>query len=144
MRPFGVTALAIVLLAIGSLAVVTGAILLSTKEESYPVFVEEYEKLLNQSLGDMPISEEDLKSIYEMSAYMAASFGIVYLIAGFGLLTLREWGRILTILIAGFNVVYSIFLLFIQPVIAVEIAVNLVIIWYLMKPEVREKFLQKN
>ncbi len=143
MRPFGVTALAIVLLAIGSLAVVTGAILLSTKEESYPVFVEEYEKLLNQSLGDMPISEEDLKSIYEMSAYMAASFGIVYLIAGFGLLTLREWGRILTILIAGFNVVYSIFLLFIQPVIAVEIAVNLVIIWYLMKPEVREKFSRK-
>ncbi|AAB91156.1 MULTISPECIES: DUF2127 domain-containing protein [Archaeoglobus] len=143
MRPLGVTILAIVLLAIGSLAVVTGTILLSTKEESYPVFVEEYGKLLNQSLGNMPVSEEDLKTVYEMASYMAVTFGIVYLLAGFGLLTLKEWGRILTILIAGVNFVYSIFLFFIQPLAAVEIAINLLIIWYLMKPEVREKFSRK-
>jgi len=70
-------------------------------------------------------------------------YGIVYLLAGFGLFTLKEWGRILTVLIAGFNVVYSIFLVFIQPLIAVEIAINILVIWYLMKPEIREKFSRK-
>ena len=143
MRPPGVTILSIVLLAIGSLALVTGVVLISTKEESYPVFVEEYGKLVNQSFGNITISEEDLKTIYEMASYIAALFGFVYLITGFGLFTLKEWGRILAVLVAGFNVIYSIFLFFVQPLAGVEIAVNLFIIWYLMKPDVREKFSRK-
>ncbi|WP_456328729.1 DUF7144 family membrane protein [Archaeoglobus sp.] len=143
MRPLGVTVLSFILLAIGSLSLITGVALISTKEESYPIFAEEYEKLLNQSFSNISITGEDLKTVYEMASYMAALYGIVYLLAGFGLFTLKEWGRILTVLIAGFNVVYSIFLVFIQPLIAVEIAINILVIWYLMKPEIREKFSRK-
>uniref|UniRef100_A0A7C3VBM3 DUF7144 domain-containing protein n=1 Tax=Archaeoglobus fulgidus TaxID=2234 RepID=A0A7C3VBM3_ARCFL len=143
MRPLGVTVLSIFLLVTGFLSLITGVFLISTKEESYPVFVEEYGKFINQSFGNIPLSNEDLERIYEVASYMAVFLGSVYLMAGYGLLTLREWGRILTVLIAGFNVLYGIFLFFLQPLVAFEIAINLLIIWYLMKPEVREKFSRK-
>jgi len=143
MRPLGVTILSIIFLVIGLLSLITGVVLISTKEESYPIFAEEYEELLNQYFVNTSITGEDLKTIYEMASYMAALFGVVYLLAGFGLFTLKEWGRILTVLIAGFNVVYSIFLVFIQPLVTFEIVINLLIIRYLMKPEIRGKFSKK-
>ncbi len=143
MCPLGVTVLSIVFLLIGSFAFVTGVVLISTKEESYSVFVEEYGKYLNQSFGNITTTKENIEMTYEMVSYVAALFGFVYLLAGFGLFTLKEWGRILAVLIAGFNVVYSIFLFFVQPLAAFEIAVNLLIIWYLMKQDVREKFSRK-
>ncbi len=143
MRPLGVIVLSIVLLAIGSFAFVTGVVLIFTKEESYPIFVEEYGKYLNQSFGNITAAKEDIEIVYEMASYVAALFGFIYLLAGFGLFTLKEWGRILAVFVAGFNVLCSIFLFFVQLLAAFEIAFNLVIIWYLMRPDVREKFSKK-
>ncbi len=111
---------------------------------TYPIFVDEYGKFLNEtSIYEIPMDEETLKTIYDLASYSALLFGAVYTVTGFGLFMLKEWGRILAVIISGFNVVYSIFLFFVQPAAIAEILLHLLIIWYLMKPDVRENFTRK-
>lgn len=144
MRPLGVTVLSVIMLIGGTLFFASGLSLMFSKDTAYPIFSEEYKVLLNQSMyGMVNITEELLTEIYDTVVYVAIFFGAVYAVVGFGLFTMREWGRIGTVILAGFNVLYGIFLMFIQPLAAVSIVLNLVIIWYLMRPEIREKFTRK-
>ncbi len=144
MRPLGVTALALLMLAGGSVFFLSGVSLIVSKDISYPMFVEEYGKILNESMNvsGLPV-DEMLSSLYDTASYMAVMFGFLYIAVGWGLFFLKEWGRIGAILLSGFNVLYGIFLAFILPTAVVDIALNLLVIWYLMKPDVRERFTRK-
>jgi len=144
MRPLGVTVISVIMLIGGILFFISGLSLMFSKDVAYPIFSEEYKVLLNQSMYGMAnVTEELLKEIYDTLIYVAIFFGAVYAVVGFGLFTMREWGRIATVILAGFNVLYGIFLMLIQPLAAVSIVLNLLVIWYLMRPEVRDKFTRK-
>ncbi|WP_202318508.1 DUF7144 family membrane protein [Archaeoglobus neptunius] len=147
MRPLGVTVLSLLLLVGGSVLFIAGVSLVASMDTAFPTFVQEYSKFLNESANvtglQTGMSEDMMLKLYETASYIAIVMGAIYITAGFGLFTLREWGRVLTVLISGFNVIYSIFLAFIQPMAIVDIALNLVVIWYLMRPDVREKFTRK-
>ncbi len=74
---------------------------------------------------------------------------IVYLVLGIGLWKLREWARILTVVFIGLGIVFNgfnmllsvqhfhVFRLFFQ---AIFVAVDVWIVVYLLKPEVKQAF----
>ncbi len=146
MRPLGVTILSLIMLIGGTLFLASGLSLMVSRDVAYPIFVEEYGRLLNQSMGMsrmINISEELVSEIYDTVTYVAIFFGVIYVAVGLGLFMMKEWGRIGTVILAGFNVLYGIFLAFIQPLTAIAVILNLLVIWYLMRPEIREEFTRK-
>lgn len=147
MRPLGVTLISLFMIAIGTVMFVSGLSLLISKDVTYPIFAEEYGRFLNQSMNisgvPYEISEEFLSKLYDIAAYIGIFFGAIYTVTGLGLFTLKEWGRIAAVVIAGFNVLYGIFLAFVQPVAVTEILLNLLVIWYLMRSDIRDRFTRK-
>ena len=137
MRPRGVSLLAFFMLAIGVMTFASGLSLLATKDVAFPVFVKEYGKILNET---MPVDEQMLEMIYNAIAYIAIVFGAVYAVTGWGLLNMYGWSRIVAIILAGMNVVYGLFMVFADLLMIAEIAINVVIIWYLMRSDIKEKF----
>jgi hypothetical protein len=70
-------------------------------------------------------------------------------LAGYGVWTLREWGRILCIVLAAIALVASLpglllmglhFGFFLGGYRLIKLAINILIIWYLMQPEVKPLF----
>jgi hypothetical protein len=76
-------------------------------------------------------------------------FGVLYVVLGWGMLKLKNWARIITIVLAvlaalgalvglfGALVHFGVFLLI---VVLVRLAISGLIIWYLLKPEVKAAF----
>jgi hypothetical protein len=76
-------------------------------------------------------------------------FGALYILIGWGLLKLKEWARIVTIVLAGLWALGSLFGLvgvlshfgvFILFWIVVRVAIAGLIIWYLLQPDVKAAF----
>lgn len=143
MRPLGITLLSLTMLIGGVIFFASGLSLIFSKEIAYSIFKEEYSMLLNKSFYGINISEEEFLQIYDAVSYIAVLFGATYALMGLGLFVMREWARIGTIILAGFNVLYGIFLVFIQPIGALPVILNLIIIWYLMRPDIRDRFTRK-
>ena len=147
MRPLGVVVIAVFMFVVGIISVVGGIFLFAMKSVLAKFLIEEYSdairEMLNQSGIVLEVNKEILEGIILTSSYLAIFIGSAYLIAGFGLWKLKEWGRIATIIISGINVVYGLFIVFIDPLASFEIALNVVIIWYLMRRNVRERFVRK-
>ncbi len=142
MRPKGVSLLAFFMLAIGILTFASGLSLLVTKDVAFPIFVKEYGEILNETML-VQVDEQMLEMVYNAIAYMAIGFGAAYAVTGWGLLNMYGWSRIVAIILAGMNVVYGLFMVFADPVMIVEVLINLVIIWYLMRSDIKEKFGKK-
>jgi hypothetical protein len=89
-----------------------------------------------------------------LGAFIGAIVGVVFLViaalqltCGIGLWKLREWGRMLTIVLSAIGAVLAFFnLLHFHPVtmvfVVVRIAISALIIWYLSQPHVRAAFAQ--
>ena len=84
-----------------------------------------------------------------LGAAFALVFAIVAAIAGYGVWTLREWGRILCIVLAAISILLSVpgllflglhFGFFLGGYRLIKIALNVLIIWYLVQPQVRSLF----
>lgn len=84
-----------------------------------------------------------------MGAAFVAVFAIVAAVAGYGIWTLREWGRILSIVLAAISILISLpgllflglhFNLFFGGYRLLRIAVNVLIIWYLVQPQIKALF----
>jgi hypothetical protein len=76
-------------------------------------------------------------------------FGALYAVVGWGLLKLKEWARIVTIVLAGLGIlgallglvgVFTHFAVFILFWTAVRLAIFGCIIWYLLQPNVKAAF----
>ncbi len=74
-------------------------------------------------------------------------------VAGYGLWTLREWGRILSIALAVLSLVFSLpgllmmglhLNLFFGTYRLVRIAISILVIWYLMQPPIKAAFHRPN
>jgi len=84
-----------------------------------------------------------------VGAAFALIFAVVAALAGYGVWTFREWGRVLCIVLAGITVLLSLpGLLFMGPHFGffmggyrlIKIAINVLIIWYLVQPQIRALF----
>jgi hypothetical protein len=79
-------------------------------------------------------------------------FAVIAALAGYGLWTLREWGRILCIVLAGISILFSLpgllfmglhFEFFMGGYRLIKLAISVLIIWYLVQPHIRSLF-QRN
>lgn len=79
-------------------------------------------------------------------------FAIVAIVVGYGTWNLREWGRVLSIVLAVISLLFSFpgllmmgvhLHLFIGTYRLFRIAVAILIIWYLMQPQIRTLFQQR-
>ncbi len=76
-------------------------------------------------------------------------FALIAALAGYGVWTLREWGRILCIVLAVIALLFSLpglllmglhFGFFLGGFRLIKIAINVAIIWYLVQPQIRALF----
>jgi hypothetical protein len=97
--------------------------------------------------------ESPLGGIGMLVGMMGAAFFIFYAVvaflAGYGMWTLREWGRILSIVLAVISLLFSLpgllmmglhLNLFFGTYRLFRIAISILIIWYLMQPQIRAAF----
>lgn len=84
-----------------------------------------------------------------MGAALMLGFAVVAALAGYGIWTLREWGRILCIVLAGITVLLSLpgllflglhFGFFLGGYRLIKLAINVAIIWYLLQPQIVSLF----
>ncbi len=91
-----------------------------------------------------------------LGAAIGAVFGfgfivgaILNVVCGYGLWNLREWGRMLTIILNAIAVVFGVFGLFISMIhfhiiglffVILRLAIHALIIWYLSQPHVKAAF----
>jgi hypothetical protein len=83
-----------------------------------------------------------------LGAAFTLVFAVVAALAGYGVWTLREWGRILCIVLAGISILLSLpgllmglhFGFFLGGYRMVKLAINALIIWYLVQPQIRSLF----
>ncbi len=116
-RPDGVTVIAIVHFFIGALVMLSACFVLATM----PMMVMSEGSGGGRLVGTMAVG---------ITGLMIIVFGLLPVLAGWGLLKLKEWARWLTIILA-------ILMLFGFPV---GTAIGGLIIWYLLKPEVAMAF----
>ena len=85
-------------------------------------------------------------------AVISLVLAIVAFFAGYGTWSLREWGRILSIVLAAISLLYSFpgllmmglhLHLFIGTYRLFRIAIAILMIWYLMQPHIRAVFQQR-
>jgi hypothetical protein len=82
------------------------------------------------------------------AAMLGGAIAVVFLLAGaiaavigWGLWGLKDWARILQIVFAGLGILFGLFgLLHISLMLLIRLAINALIIWYLLKPEVAAAF----
>ena len=148
MRPLGVTLLSVFMIAGGILLLLSGVSMMAMKEILLPLFSEEYRLMINQTFNQslnqtifpLELQGEMLETFYSAVAAIAITLGIIYTITGLGLWSLKEWARIMTVILCGLSVLYSLIGIFFDPLLLVQLAVNLLIIWYMMRRDVREAF----
>jgi hypothetical protein len=84
-----------------------------------------------------------------LGAAFTLVFAVVAALAGYGVWTLREWGRILCIVLAGISIVLSLpgllftglhFGFFLGGYRMVKLAINALIIWYLVQHQIKSLF----
>lgn len=92
-----------------------------------------------------------------ISAAFLFGFGLVAAIAGYGIWAVREWGRILNIILATISLLFALpglMVMFMPPHVffggfffggfgLIRIAISAAIIWYLVQPQVRALFQAK-
>ena len=131
-KPLGVIIISILMFFIGSLSLIGGIYIYLAKDIIVKVMLENYSDVLNEAFG-VKVNESIVKSTLNFVSTFSLIFGVLYLSAGFGLWMLKEWGRILAIVLCGINVVYFVFVSFVNVKAVIYAIVNLIVIWYLMK-----------
>jgi uncharacterized membrane protein (DUF2068 family) len=151
MRPLGITLLSILMIAGGIFLLLSGVSMVTMKEILLPLFSKEYRLMINQTLNQslnqtlfpLELQGEMLEVFYSAVAAIAITVGVIYTITGLGLWSLKEWARILTVILSGLGVLYSLIGIFFDPLLLIQLTVNLIIIWYLMRRDIREAFGKK-
>ena len=133
-RPTGVAVLSI-LAAIGGILCLIGAavlgILAGAMEEFIESAMEEY------GAGVIPGAGEFISAIVMAIAAVAAIFGVLYLIAAYGLWVGAGWAWWLTIILSILGIIGGILSL---PVGIITIFIEILIIYYFTRPHVKEFF----
>ncbi|MCX8172415.1 MAG: hypothetical protein N3D09_02225 [Archaeoglobaceae archaeon] len=139
MRPFGVLVIGIFLLFIAFTCILGGLMMIFLKEEVY--------ELIQTELGRIAtvygIPMDFIKDVYDFISIGVVLVGVLYLIDGAGVLMLKNWARILAILLFCFQMLYSTILFYYDPFAVVYIAIGILAIWYLLRRDVARIFGEK-
>ena len=147
MRPLGVTVIAVLMFVIGFSTLIGGVYLLIAKEFVIENMFKYYGPMLNETFSKMGIAKIEKSMLMKALsglAFLSIVLGGIYTATGYGLWTLKEWSRILAIIICGINTIHGIFMSFMDLSAIIYVIINLLIIWYLMRRDIKESFRAKS
>ena len=133
-RPTGVSVLAI-LAAIGGILGLIGGVILGILAGAMEEFIESL--IVEYGAGVIPGIGEFLEALILAIAAVAAIFGILYLIAAYGLWIGAGWAWWLTIILSILGIIGGILSL---PGGIISIIIDGLIIYYFTRPHVKEFF----
>jgi len=133
-RPTGVAVLSI-LAAIGGILCIIGAAALGILAGAMEELIETI--LIEYGSGLIPGASEFIAAMVMVIAAVAAIFGILYLIAAYGLWTGMGWAWWLTIILSILGIIGGILSL---PGGIITIIIDILIIYYFTRPHVKEFF----
>lgn len=90
------------------------------------------------------IPSEIFEEVYYVVSLVVLALGFVFLINAIGLFMLKNWARILAMALFAFQTLYSALLLPYDPLAVVNFAIGILVIWYLLRKDVKEKFSRKS
>jgi len=95
------------------------------------------------ALGSGPLAERLLAALGKTLGFAALLIAVLWLAAGVGLWTLKNWGRSLTLGLTGLWLVFGLFGLLHRPFPThlLRVIVDVAIVVYLLTPEVKKLFL---
>lgn len=136
MRPLGVIVISVLLLLNAVISILSGIGMILLKEELFPIIQKEFEAI---SEGyELPASI--FEDIYDSVSIVIIVLGLIFLLSAVGLFMLKNWARILTIILFTFQLIYSALLLIHDPLGVINVVIAVSVIWYLMRKDVKEKF----
>jgi len=112
-----------------ALSLFTSASILLFKDE----FIKELKRF------DIP-PDIDLTSMISMTFFIGCVYSVLCLVAGVGLLVLKEWGRKLALLLSLLHMVYGILTVALIPPSVINLIIGLSIFIYLNRKSVRDEF----
>lgn len=136
MRPFGVLVISIFLLLMALVCISGGLMMFLFEEETRNLIQEEFKHIA----GIYGISENVFDEVYNAMGISVLSIGIVYFINSVGIFMLKNWARILAIILFSFQMLYSILLIYYDPFAVIYIGISIAVIWYLLRTDVAEMF----
>ncbi|MEM4539876.1 MAG: hypothetical protein QXP46_00045 [Archaeoglobaceae archaeon] len=136
MRPFGVLMISIFLLLM-ALVCISGSLMMLLFEEEARNLIQEEFKHIADIYG---ISEDVFDEVYDTMAISVFLIGLVYFINSAGIFMLKNWARLLAIILFSFQMLYSLLLIYYDPFAAIYIAISIAVIWYLLRADIAETF----
>ncbi|MCS7119368.1 MAG: hypothetical protein RMH75_04870 [Archaeoglobaceae archaeon] len=141
MRPLGLLLLTTFLLIQGIAGILTGFGMIFAKDEIYEDMKREFKKVLEDLNATQLIDAEEIFStIYEFTSLALISIGLLYIITASGILMLKKWARILSIFLLVLQFIYSLIMIYVDPLSIFGVLLSFFFIWYLLRRDVQEKF----
>jgi len=131
MRPLGVTIIALLNWLRAFLIGLLGAVLIVAGHLS---------GRLVAAIGSGDFVQRLLSTVSKTLGFAALLLAVLWLAAGFGLWTLKAWGRSLTLVLTGLALLFGLLSLLHRPFHIVRVVVNGAILVYLYTPEVQRLF----
>ncbi len=138
MKQTGIKIISLLFIIFGILWLSSGALLIAMFEESESMYSIVKEQLTNET-----ITPEMFKKMMTLISTLTIILGIISVIIGWGLWNFYNWARIGAIVFLGFGALSGMISALVQPFFVVEVFINLIIIWYLMRRDVIEAFNKK-
>ncbi len=130
----GVTLIAIFMLILFSFSLLTSLTILLTREE--------FLDYMSREMNPYGISKEEISVFLPFFIAIALFLSLLYLISGIGLLTRKELGRKLSIVVSGIHAFYGVFGSLISPLFALNAFFGFSVIYYLTRESVRREFVE--
>ena len=122
-RPDGITLLSALFWVLALLAIIGGIIMMVTSNAII--------ELIEEEGKDVPHEVIDLlDSLFIGISIILIIIGVLYIIAGWGLWTMKSWARLVAIILAIISVLNF----------PIGTILGIIILWYLFKPEIKEAF----
>ena len=122
-RPDGITLLSALFWVLALLAIIGGLIMMVTSNAII--------ELIEEEGKDVPHEVIDLlDSLFIGISIIIIIIGVLYIIAGWGLWTMKSWARLVAIILAIISVLNF----------PIGTILGIIILWYLFKPEIKEAF----
>ena len=122
-RPEGITLLSALFWVLALLAIIGGLIMMVTSNALI--------ELIEEEGKDVPHEVIDLlDSLFIGIGIIIIIMGILYIITGWGLWTMKSWARLVAIILAIISVLNF----------PIGTILGIIILWYLFKPEIKEAF----
>jgi hypothetical protein len=136
MRNFGILAISILLLLNATICILASLGMILFREEVLPIIQKELETVAEGYELPGSIFEE----LYDLVSVVIVALALLFLLSAAGILMLKNWARILTVILFAFQLTSSVLLLPYDPLSVTNVLIAALVIWYLLRKDVRDIF----